>query len=152
MEKKTECHSYFAICSNGEVKNMVGFVANKNSDFDPDYITKKLGIEPDETLRMGSPRKNNHGIYPFSSWSACYQNTPSLDAEAQCENIVEELYDKIPALVEISREFDVTFSIIIVPHIYNERTPCLGVNKRIIDFCYQTGTEIGIDLYVYDKE
>jgi len=34
----------------------------------------------------------------------------------------------------------------------NEETPIIVINKEDIEFCYLTDTEIGIDLYVYDKE
>ena len=149
---KTDCYSYFGICSNGIIKNGVGFIANSKSDFDPDYITDKLHIEPFDSNRMGTPRKNGHGSYPFSDWGACMQTEPAIDAEEQCVRIVRALKDKIPALLDIKKKFDVAFSLIIVPRIYNEETPVLCFNKEIIEFCYRTGTEIGIDLYVYDKD
>lgn len=63
---QTSCYSYFDICSTGTIQNEIGFVAAENSCFDPDYITEKLGIEPFRTLKMGTPRKNGHGHYPFS--------------------------------------------------------------------------------------
>jgi hypothetical protein len=152
MDKtETHCHTYFSICSNGEVKHQTGFVANENSEFDPDYITQKLGIQPYEIRRMGCPRKNGHGTFPFSEWSI-YQDSPALDAGAQCLSIVDALYDKIPVLLDIKREFDVAFTILVVPHIYNEISPYFGFNKRIIEFCYLTGAEISIDMYVYDRE
>lgn len=149
---KTTCYSYFAICSNGIIKNNGGFVANPNSHFEPDYITGKLHITPYDSKKMGTPRKNGHGKYPFSDWAACKQIEPTIDAEEQCLRIVRILKDKIPALLAIKEEFDVTFSIVVVPHIYNEETPILGFNMEIIEFCYLTGTEIGIDLYVINKE
>ena len=149
---KTSCHSYFMICSNGVMENMIGFVANPNSDFEPEYITGKIEIEPYKVMKMGTVRKNGIGKYPFSKWFACYQEEPVLDAETQCLSIVKILKEKIPILLEIKKEIDVTFFISIVPHIYNEEAPCIMINKEIIEFCYLTGTEIGIDLYVYDKE
>ena len=149
---KTSCYSYFAVCSGGVIENGAGFIAHANSDFDPDYITEKLNINPYETKRKGTPRKNGHGTYSFSAWTACFQAEPVLDAEEQCNIIVRRLKNKIPLLLEIKDEFDVTYCINIVPHIYNEETPALVINKEVIEFCYLTGTEIGIDLFVYDKE
>lgn len=149
---KTNCYSYFAICSNGIIKNGVGFIANPNSDFNPDFITDKLNIQPYGSTKMGTPRENGHGSYPFSDWGACMQTEPAIDAKEQCVKIVRALKEKIPALLDIKKKFDVTFSLIIVPNIYNEESPVLAFNKEIIEFCYLTGTEIGIDLYVFDKE
>lgn len=150
-ENQTKCHTCFSITSNGEIQDKMGLVANSNGDFDPAYITEKLGIEPYKTMKKGTPRKSN-GFYGFSDWIACYQDTPILDVEEQCMKIIRILNSKIPQLLEIRNEFDVSFSIVIVPHIYNEETPAFVFNKEIIEFCYITGTEIGIDMYVYDKE
>lgn len=150
--EKTSCYSYFAICSSGEIRNGVGFVARDNSYFDPDDITSQLGIEPFEARKMGAPRKNGNGYYPFSDWACCKQMEPALDAQEQCRQIVRQLRDRIPQLQEIKKEYAVDYSIIIVPHIYHEENPILGFDSEIIDFCYQTGAEISVDMYIYDKE
>jgi len=149
--EKSKCHSYFSIGSNGVIKNMIGFVANPNSDFDPEYITNKLNIEPYETRKMGSPRRDGKSTYPFSEWTACRQDEPAYDAGEQCLNIVRTLKEKIPLLLEIKKEYNVDFVINIVPYIYNEESPAICFNKEIIEFCYLTGTEIGVDLYVFDS-
>ena len=149
---KTTCYSYFAISSAGEIQNDVGFVAAKNSYFDPDEITKTLGIQPFDVRMMGTPRKNGHGVYPFSDWAACRQEEPVMDAEEQCLRIVRELTPHIPDLNKIREQYNVSFSILVVPYIHNEEAPVLGFNSEIIEFCHLTKTEIGIDLYVFDRD
>lgn len=150
--EQTSCYAYFSICSAGTIQNGIGFVAAENSCFEPDYISEKLGIEPFKMHKMGTPRKNGHGYYPFSEWACCKQNEPALDAEEQCREIVRKLRPLIPQLQEIKTEYNVDYSIIIVPHIYNEEAPILGFDSEMIAFCYHTGTEIAVDMYVYDKE
>lgn len=153
----TRCYSYFSICSSGDVLPGQGFIAAENSDFEPDYITEKLGIRPYETRKKGTPRKSFPGLvmkednltYPFSDWCACKQNEPALDALEQCLQIVRMLRDKIPLLQEIKQDLSVDFAIVVVPEIYIGETPLLGINREIIEFCYLTGTEIDIDMYVY---
>ena len=149
---QTSCHSYFAICSSGEIRDGIGFVAAENSYFDPDDITAKLGIAPFDKKKMGALRKNGYGHYPFSNWACCRQDEPALDAEEQCRRIVRLLRPFIPHLQEIKKEYNVDYSIIIVPHICNEENPVLGFDSEIIEFCYETGTEISVDMYIYDKE
>ncbi len=64
MKKETtHCHSYFAISSSGEILNGVGFVAAPNSDFDPEYITRKLNIEPHETRKVQSVKMGMVNIH-----------------------------------------------------------------------------------------
>lgn len=152
MENQTSCRTYFSITSNGIIEPGIGFIANKNSDFDPEELTKRLGIQPFKTRKMGSPRGTGHGIFPFSSWDACLQKEPALDGEEQCLRIVRMLRDKIPILNEIRREIDVEFTLMIVTHIHHEEQPELGFGREIIEFCYLTGTEIGLDQYIYGEE
>lgn len=66
--------------------------------------------------------------------------------------IVRLLKSKIPLLLEIRKTYKVTFCINIVPSIFNEETPVIAFNREIIEFCYLTNTEIGVDMYVYDKQ
>ena len=148
---KTTCYSEFTIQSNGKMtKN--GFKANRNSDFNPDEITKLLKITPYHTTVMNAPRINGVGNYPFSTWKGCKKEEHTLGAEKQVQKIVEELKDKIPLLQQIKKLYDVRFYITIVPSIYNEEAPIIQFGKEIIDFCHKTRTEIGIHLYVFDKK
>lgn len=148
---KTTCYSEFVIQSNGKMtKN--GFKANRNSDFNPDEITRLLKITPYHKTVMSAPRPNGVGNYPFSTWRGCKKEEPILDVEKQVKKIVEELKEKIPTLLQIKEHYDIRFYIAIVPSIYNEEAPVIDFNKDIIDFCHKTGTEIGVHLYVFDKE
>ena len=155
--EKTNCYTYFSICSNGEIGSG-GLQSTEAGVFDPDVITKMLGIEPFRKRKKGDRRigvrdENHPGArYGFSFWAACKQTEPAIDAEEQCVNIVRMLKEKIPLLLEIKKEYDVGFAIQIVPHIYNAEEPLIGFNSEIIEFCYLTGTEIGIDMYVYSED
>jgi len=148
-KEKTTCYSYFSICSEGEIQNMVGFIPAENSNFDPDYITELLGVAPFNKWRTGEPRKHGNSFYSTSNWSGCRQDTPALEAYEQFHAIVRMLKDKIPELNQIKQEYNVSFSINIVPDVYSDEiTPALHFDEEIIKFCYLTGTVIDIDLYV----
>jgi len=150
-EKKTCCYSYFSIFSRGEVQNGIGFIAESNSNFDPANITKRLDIEPHGTMKKGDERRTSigvYGTYAGSSWDACQQEEPSMDAEAQCLAIVRALREKVPILQQIKKEINVDFLIVIVPEVYGEEVPLMHFNQEIISFCHATGTEISIDMYV----
>ena len=148
MNDKTFCYSYFSICSAGEIQENIGFVAYENSDFDPDYITNKLGIEPFEIRRMGAPRPQGHGVYPFSNW-ACYKEfQPATNAETQCQNIVHKLHNQIPLLQEIKQEYNVDYTITVVLHIHGAESPVLAFDSEIIEFCQRTKTKIAVDTYI----
>lgn len=130
----------------------MGLVAEESGIFSPGDITNMLGIQPFDTKTAGMPRKNGRGTYTFSDWAACKQTEPVMDAEKQCRKIVRELRPHLSKLQEIKKKFNVDFTLMIVPHIYNEENPILGFDREIIEFCYLTDTEIAVDMYIYDKE
>lgn len=157
---KTSCYSYFYIESAGEIKEIgtdecgrtiADFVADERSNFDPDEITEILGIIPDHTVRMGERIKNSARVSRFSSWKACAQDSePCFDVEEQLLNIVEKLSPLIPKILEIKKKYNVVSGINIVPHIYGEQSPALDFGAKVIEFCYLTGSKIGVDIYVYN--
>ena len=62
---------------------------------------------------------------------------------------IKPLLSKIDKLNEIRKLFDVCFCLEIVPYVrFDESTPSLAPSKEIIKFCYETDTDIDIDLYV----
>ena len=152
MKKKEEtyCYSYFDIGSEGDILNSTGFVAANDSEFDPAHITDLLQIEPFVTRKKGEPRKGG-GVFTFSSWSACRQCSPAIDAQAQCLSIVGALRSKIPILRQIKQKYNVVYTIFIVAHIYNSQSPILYFDSEIVEFCDATGTIIEIDQYVFDS-
>ena len=150
-----KCYSFFEIRSNGYLDFHEGFIADKDSDFDPEYITDKLKVEPYETMKMGTARKSGIGKYPFSSWRACFQ-TERSDA-TQCMSIVKALTPHISLLQEIYAELNVSFAIQLTAHLDTSdgevpTVPCFGFDKDVIEFCCLTNTEIGLEIMAFGKE
>lgn len=66
---------------------------------------------------------------------------------------IEPLFDKVDLLNAIRNEFNVVFTLEIVPTIYaGNINPCLAPSLKVIDFCHATRTQIDIDLYVMEQE
>lgn len=131
------CYTYFSI----------------RGDFDPDVITKMLGLQPDSTRKIGTERKNGHGIYPCSVWTVGRCDQYDVCIDNQIKKTIASLKDKISILNLIREQFDATFTIEVVPEIYpEESTPALGADLEIIDFCHAVRAEIDVDLYVYLPE
>lgn len=129
---ENQCYTYFKI---------VG-------DFNPDAITKMLGIQPEKSWKTGDIRKNGTK-YDFSFWSAGRCDDYDIEIENQMQKTISILLDKIELLNQIKNENKVSFYLQIVPTIYVENdTPCLAPSLDVIDFCYKTRTKIDIDLYV----
>ncbi len=148
--EKTNSYTYFGIESKGEIDHR-GLVAYENGIFNPDDITKALGIQPFKCWKYGDTRSGG-SKYLFSNWDAEKSNVGRLDVEAQCMDTIKNLKNKISLLKEIKEQYDVHYVIMIVPSIYGEESPLMSFNEEIIEFCYLTGTTIEVDMYVYPDE
>jgi hypothetical protein len=147
---RTHSYTYFKIQSNGEQRGF-GLVGNERGIFNPEDITKALEIEPFRCWKKGDIRRGGTE-YLFSSWSAEKTDINRLDVEAQYMDTIKNLKNKISTLQQIKEQYDVSFKIEVVPHIYGEKNPYMVFNKEIIEFCYLTGTTIEVDMYLFPDE
>jgi len=135
MNEKNSCYTYFKIVGN----------------FMPDEITKILKLNPTKQWSIGDLRRNS-SVYDFALWE--YGRCDKYDGlvENQMMNTIKNLIPKSKELNEIKKAYDVDYTLEVVPTIYvGETTPSLSPNRQIMEFCCDTGTEIDIDLYVYDS-
>ena len=136
METKNRCYTYFRI---------VG-------DFDPDEISARLGIIPNDSWKPGDPKKDG-SLHTFSCWTCGRCDEYDVYVENQMRKTISGLLDKIDVLNQIRNDYDVSFYLEVVPEIYvNDINPCLAPSRDVIDFCHATRTEIDIDLYIFSSE
>lgn len=148
--EKTNSYTYFGIGSKGEIDHR-GLVAYESGIFNPEDITKLLGIQPFSSWSYGDTRRNG-SKYLFSDWSAEKSAVGRLDVEEQCIDTIKNLKNKVSLLKDIKEQYDVHYVIMIVPSIYGEEKPLISFNEEIIEFCHLTGTTIEVDMYVYPDE
>lgn len=133
---ENSCYTYFAI----------------KGDFNPDDITRRIGLNPSKVWKKGDKRDNGTE-YDFSYWEFGFCDEYDVVTEKQMQKTLEPLLSKTAILNEIRKESDVVFVLEIVPTVYSESaTPCLAPSMEVIDFCHETRTGIDIDLYVGEKE
>ena len=133
---ENSCYTYFRI----------------TGDFDPDIITIRLGLQPDRFWKIGDKRRNGTE-YDFASWEIGRCEEYDVLTENQMHKTIAPLLDKMDLLNRIREEFDVSFTLEIVPTIYADNTnPCLAPSLKTIDFCHAIRTEIDIDLYMMEQE
>ena len=136
LDTKNKCYTYFRIVGN----------------FDPDVISARLGIVPDDSWKTGDRRRNG-SVYDFSSWTCGRCDEYNVYVENQMRKTISGLLDKIDVLNQIRNDFDVSFYLEIVPEIYiNDINPCLAPSLDVIDFCHATRTEVDIDMYIYSTD
>ena len=134
--ERNSCYTYFAIKGN----------------FEPDDMSKRLKLPPTKQWKIGDFRKDGKTRYDFALWEYGRCDNYDIIVENQMMKTISELIPKINELKAIKRAFDVSFTLEVVPSVYvGESTPCLAPSQEIIKFCYESGTDMDIDLYIYDS-
>lgn len=123
-------------------------------NFDPQEITKKLGIEPTDWWRKGEKGKYNPKL-EFSCWKlSTAKGKENIEIDKLVNEIVEKLFDKIEIINEVKNQYqlDSTLEIILDIDINPENsTPSLGHELKTIEFLYKTKTTTDIDIYRFDS-
>lgn len=123
-------------------------------DFDPQIISKKLGIKPSRAWRMGEARKKGagRGEYNHSSWASPLKNGVLIDELV--EEIVTLFKDKVEAINQVKNELKLKSVLVIVMYVDTNpesSTPVISHQKEVIDFLYHTGTTTDVDIYRFDS-
>ena len=136
MDTRNSCYTYFMIVGN----------------FDPDDISEKLSLVPEEVWKIGDCGPKGEK-YDFAHWEIGRCTEYDVYVENQMRKTISVLLDKISLLNQIREENDVEFFLEVVPTIYVDDTnPCLAPSLDVIDFLHATRTQIDIDMYLCKRE
>ncbi|MGI8488882.1 DUF4279 domain-containing protein [Pectobacterium sp. S5] len=131
---KTKVKAEFSVC--GDV-------------FDPNEITKLLGMEPSEVnlkdIISGTRKRPNFE----TSWSICTEKEESYDVNEQTKKLLFLLKDKTDVLDEIKARYDVTFILSLLVEIENGEKPAIYWTAETNKFLGEIGAESSVDLYIY---
>lgn len=126
------------------------YFALDGDDFDPDEITKFLGIEPTSTKRKGSgiPGK----IPKISSWELSTENVVDefIDVFQMSADIINKLKTKKELILQVKDRFTVwpRFEVVLRFSINEEHsTPAIGFEVETVEFLGEIGASIDIDTY-----
>jgi hypothetical protein len=130
------------------------YFALHGDDFDPNEVTRELGIEPTDSWKKG-----DKGQYIANQKYACWKWSTEKGKEAIfMDTLVNEVVEKLKAKVEninkLKEKYQLTSVLEIVMYIDvnpDESTPALGHDLKTIEFLYQTQTVTDVDIYRYDS-
>jgi hypothetical protein len=137
-----------------ESSNSYVYFVLSGEDFDPNEVSKLIGIRPTESLRKGDKGKYKPVMH-YSYWKlSTEEGKEYIDLYKLIEEITSILYEKIDAITEIKKQFNLRSILQIVMDIdvnQKQSTPALGFKLKTIEFIYKTQTEIDIDIYRFDS-
>jgi hypothetical protein len=119
-------------------------------NFDPNYITSVLKINPTNFYRKGDKVSDrNNLIRKEDVWEFSTGYITCLDIELAFEIIIEKFEEKIQVISEMINEYNLFPKIFIVIHVENNQVPAQYYNKKILNFLFAIKAELDVDLYIY---
>ncbi len=144
--ERNSCYTYFAI----------------RGDFKHEDITKRLNLTPCDSWNTGDlsrfhpPEKERR--YTFSCWKYGICNDYDIDIPNMMRKTIKDLIPKKAELLKIREDYDAGLYLEVVPEIYvpkddndtdYEPHPVITPSRDIIEFLYETKTELDIDYYIF---
>ena len=132
MRTKHTCYTYFFI----------------TGIFDPEEITRRLGLKPMDKWQMGKFDENGNR-YEESFWQfgLCENYDPYVFN--MMRETIKPLLGKEKELKAIKEEFGVRMFLEVVCSMNVEEVlPAFGPSQDIIDFLHDSGTELDYDMYI----
>jgi hypothetical protein len=126
------------------------YFALDGDDFDPDEITKFLGIEPTSIMRKGS--KVPGRVPKMNSWQLSTVNVVNnfIDVYQMSTEIINTLKPKKEKILQAKERFNVAprFEVVLWFSMNEEHsTPAIGFDVETIKFLGEIGAFIDIDTY-----
>ena len=116
-------------------------------DFDPDAVTRRVGIEPTSTKRKSDPRPR-HSIWLVSSGRVV---SDIIDVYQMSSSVVSRLEPFADRISNTREELGLKAVLEVVLWISTDEsksTPALGFDSGVISFLQSVGATIDVDTYL----
>ena len=121
-------------------------------DFDPKIISHELSIDASETWRKGDVSSEYNTIKKYDCWLYEMGYNEIVDINDLLKPLYLKFIQKSLKLRELVDRYDLNISLDIVIKMYNNFTPALYLDKKIIDLLYHIKAEVDIDMYIVGEE
>lgn len=116
-------------------------------DFNPNFITEKLKLEPTEQYRKGEKNSRNF-VWQETCWSISTDYVETLYVSELINRLLEKLSSRKDILIYLKRELNLEFKFFIVINIENNVKPAIYLDKRTVEFANAIEAEFDFDLYI----
>lgn len=115
-------------------------------EFDPDEVTKIIGIEPSKTRIKGDPIPR-HTFWIYSTGKI---KDEVVDVYEMSSSLIAKLAPLAEKIIKAKKKFgleSVLEVVLTVTPDYSKSTPAIGFESEVIAFAYKVGATIDIDTY-----
>ena len=116
-------------------------------DFDTDAVTRRLGIEPTQVRKLGTPMQPGHdALYKYSSWEWDTAHISADDAGALIAQTAAVFQSRAAVMRELAEECGGNWAIVLDGYIHGG-APVVLLPPDFVEFCAAIGA---IFQYVID--
>lgn len=117
--------------------------------FNPNIITEKLKIEPDEFWIKGEKVLGKPIKRKDTTWSINTGYEETLYVSELLSKMLNRLRDKKEILCELKQLYKLEYYFIIVINIENNYSPAIDFNSEFIEFANDIKAEVDIPIYIF---
>lgn len=133
MTDINECYAYFGLAGS----------------FDPDAITRRVGVNPTRTFREGDPILKSKLRQKCSRWQLHSRLPRTAPLESHISDVLDQLDAQEIAFREVSQQFGGIMEL--VGYFY-EFYPGLVFEKEIVERLAKYGLAVDFDFYGWERE
>ena len=125
-------------------------------DFDTDEVSRRLGVEPTQVRKLGTPMHPGHdALYKYSSWEWDTAHISADDAGSLIARAAAMFQSRAAAMRELADECGGTWAIWLDGYIHSGGAPVVLLPPDFVEFCAAIGAifQYVIDIsYDYSSE
>ena len=122
-------------------------------EFDPEEITRRVGVQPSFTCRRGDPvSKRSTMRQKFDGWRFSTGEEDSFDLGARIRGLLDLLHGRAADFSAVCKDLSLDAEIECVVYMYGAQGPALSIDSRTVAEIAEYGASIDIDLYALGDE
>jgi hypothetical protein len=114
-------------------------------DFDPDEITKHIGLPPSETHRFGEPIGRTKAVYKLNMWRLRSRLSNTTGIQEQIKDVLDQLSPVWSSARAVSQRYQTELECVV--YVY-DHMPELHFDAATVDLLAQLNCDIDLDIYV----
>ena len=118
-------------------------------DFDTDAVTRRLGVEPTQIRKLGTPMQPGHdALYKYSSWEWDTGHISADDADSLIAQAAAMFQSRAAAMRKLADECCGTWAIVLDGCVHSGEMPAVYLDRRFISFCAEIHAAILDDIRI----
>lgn len=118
-------------------------------DFDTDAVTRRLGVEPTQIRKLGTPIRPGHdALYKYSSWEWGTGHISADDAGSLIAQAAAVFQSRAAAMRELADECGGRCTVSFAGYVHSGEMPAVYLGRRFISFCAEIHAAILYDIRI----